>query len=169
MVIASNIRLKGAVWNDTIAALDEFFTRPVYDTFMLALSIGIMYDKRIEKFDEDDIVKELPKTVLVSYGNVKLDLCFQTAILCTETEDLSEEERLKLAFSESKDLPEEWQDVKKISFLIEFANFGVTKLKEKLGINSVETMDNLKSFLVATASGRNIEINGIPDEMLFED
>ena len=55
MVIKSDILLKGAVWTETIEALKHIFTKTTnYSVFMLALSIGIMYDERLTFEKEDD-------------------------------------------------------------------------------------------------------------------
>lgn len=83
-------------------------------------------------------------------------------ILSTTTEQYSEEERLDLAFGEKTEF-------KKIDFLTQFANFGVVKLVELIGDSTVETMDNIKNFLVQTVEGRNLDIDVLPDELLLEE
>ena len=86
---------------------------------MLALSIGVMYDRRIEKPEENgEDIRNVPRNVLQNNDNGKLDFIFQAAILSTTTEQYSEEERLDLAFGEKTEF-------KKIDFLTQFANFGV--------------------------------------------
>lgn len=159
MEIKIDIPLKGIEWNKAIQNLSEIFTpRTNYDVFMLSLAIGIVYDKRISCLECDsDIFKSVPRNVINNNDNGKLDYFFQSAILFTLTEELSEEERLELAFGENTDF-------NKISFLLEFANFGVTKLVELLGDTTLETMDSIKNFLFSISEGRNIEIDGIPIE-----
>ena len=55
------------------------------------------------------------------HDNGKLDFYFQAAILSTLTENLSEEQRLDLAFGEKNEF-------NKMAFLASFANFGVEKI-----------------------------------------
>lgn len=94
-----------------------------------------------------------------NYDRGKLDFYFQAAILTTTTEDFSEERRLELAFGNDS-------DYRKMDLLVEFANFGVTKLLEQLGGTSIETMENLKNYLIATVEGRNFDIDALSEEDL---
>ena len=167
MEITTDVLLRGTAWNHTIDQLSSIFkTRPHYMIYMLAMSVGIMYDKRVASLDEkeDEPVKSVPRNVLMNNDNGKLDYFFQAAILSTTTEQLSEEERLELAFGEK-----DKNDFNKIGFLTQFANFGVTKLEEQIGSTPLESMDNLKNFLIASAEGRNLDIDALPDELLLED
>ena len=87
---------------------------------------------------------------------------FQAAILTTKNVDLNEESRLLLAFGENSEF-------NKIEFLIWFANFGVQKLKDCISDDSIETMENIKNFLVKTVEGKNFDIDGLPDDYLLLD
>ena len=130
---------------------------------MLALTIGVMYDHRVEKPEENgEDIRNVPRNVLQNNDNGKLDFIFQAAILSTTTEQFSEEERLELAFGEKTEF-------KKLEFLTQFANFGVIKLVELIGDSTVETMDNIKNFLVQTVEGRNSNIDSLPDDLLLEE
>jgi hypothetical protein len=130
---------------------------------MLALTIGVMYDRRIEKPEENgEDIRNVPRNVLQNNDNGKLDFIFQAAILSTTTEQFSEEERLDLAFGEKTEF-------KKLEFLTQFANFGVVKLVELIGDSTIETMDNIKNFLVQTVEGRNLDIDALPDDLLLEE
>ena len=132
--------------------------------YMLSLSIGIMYDKREEKLpiEEGEEIRSVPRNVIRNNDNGKLDFIFQAAILSTTTEQFSEEERLDLAFGEKTDF-------KKIEFLTQFANFGVTKLIEYIGDTPIESMENIKNFFALTVEGRNLEIDALPDDILLSD
>lgn len=131
--------------------------------YILAMSIGIMYDQRIEKpHEENEEIKSVPRNVLRNNDNGKLDFMFQAAILSTTTEQFSEEDRLDLAFGEKTDF-------KKIEFLTQFANFGVTKLEELIGDTPVESMENIKNFLAAIVEGRNLDIDALPDDILLSE
>lgn len=164
MEITTDVLLRGAEWAKAIDNLSSIFkTRTHYSIYILAMSIGIMYDKRIEKPEENgEDPKSVPRNVLQNNDNGKLDFMFQAAILSTETEMLSEDERLDLAFGEKGDF-------NRIGFLTQFANFGVTKLNECIGSSSIESMENIKNFLFSTVEGRNLEIDALPDEILMAD
>lgn len=130
--------------------------------YILALTIGVMYDQRIEKPSEDnEEPKSVPRNVIRNNDNGKLDFIFQAAILSTTTEHLTEEERLELAFGEKTEF-------KKVDFLTQFANFGITKLVELIGDTPIESMENIKNFLVSTVEGRNLDIDALPDDILLD-
>lgn len=165
MEITTDISLKGTAWNTAIEKLSDIFkTRPNYMIYMLSLSIGIMYDKREEKLPiaDGEEIRSVPRNVIRNNDNGKLDFMFQAAILSTTTEQFSEEERLDLAFGEKTDF-------KKIEFLTQFANFGVTKLIEYIGDTPIESMENIKNFFALTVEGRNLEIDALPDDILLGD
>jgi len=128
---------------------------------MLSISIGIMYDKRIEKpVEEGEDPKSVPRNVFRNNDNGKLDFFFQAAILSTSTESITEDERLELAFGDKSDF-------NKIAFLTQFANFGITKLVELIGDSDIVTMNNIKNFLTSTVEGRNFEIDELSDDILL--
>lgn len=161
MEITTDIALRSTAWDQAIDALSPLFKpRSQYSIYMLSLSIGIMYDRRI--VSEEDYRHSVPRNVLQNNDNGKLDFMFQAAILSTTTESFTEDERLELAFGEKTDF-------KKIDFLTQFANFGVTKLVEHIGASPIESMENIKNFLAATVEGNNFDIDALPDELLTEE
>ena len=162
MELTKDVILRGTAWAKAADNLSGIFkTRPHYLLFMLSISIGIMYDKRIEKLEENgEDPKSIGRNVFVNNDNGKLDFMFQAAILSTTTQEFSEEERLDLAFGEKTEF-------NKMGFLIEFANFGVTKLVELIADTPLETMENIKNFLVSTVEGRNLDVDGLPDDYLL--
>ncbi|MDY5001503.1 MAG: hypothetical protein SO122_03420 [Eubacteriales bacterium] len=164
MELTTDVLLRGTAWNRAIENLSSIFkTRTHYMIFMLSMTIGIMYDQRIEKPEEnDEEPKSVPRNVLRNNDNGRLDFIFQAAILSTSSETFTEEERLELAFGEKSDF-------NKIAFLTQFANFGVTKLVELIGASPLESMENIKNFLFSTVEGRNLDIDAIPDDILLED
>lgn len=164
MELTKDVVLRGDAWIKATEKLSPIFkTRPHYMIFMLAISIGIMYDQRIEELESTtDEKKEIGRNVLQNNDNGKLDFMFQAAVLSTTTKEFTEEERLDLAFGEKTDFY-------KMGFLIEFANFGVTKLVELIADTTLETMENIKNFLVSTVEGRNLDVDGVPDEYLLLD
>lgn len=161
MVIKSDIFLRGDSWNNVIDSMKNIFSeRTHYSIFMLALSIGIMYDKRLDKLTcSTDEYRSVPRNIIGNNDNGRLDLYFQSAVLSTRTEAFSEERRLELAFADEVEF-------NKIEFLTEFANFGTTKLEELIGKNDLETMNNLKSFCTSSVEGRNFEIDALPDDFI---
>ncbi len=164
MEITTDVMLRGADWSKAIEKLSQIFkTRTHYSLYMLAMSIGIMYDKRIEKPEENgEDPKSVPRNVFQNNDNGKLDFMFQAAILSTATEEFTEDVRLDLAFGEKSDF-------NRMGFLTQFANFGITKLNECIGDSDIETMENIKNFLFSIVEGRNLEIDALPDDILLAD
>lgn len=168
MEITTDIQLKGSKWIETIDLLENIFKpRTNYDVFMLSLSIGVMYDQRIATSDMPvdelrNVPKNVPRNVLQNHDNGRLDYIFQAAILSTSTEDLTEDQRLELAFGDES-------QYNKIGFLTEFANFGVTKLSEYVTQDPIETMENLKNFATSSVEGSNYDIDSLPDDILLLD
>ncbi len=167
MEITTDVALKGTAWSTAIENLSPIFkTRTNFSLYMLCLTIGIMYDKRIEKPEEaEDDSKNphsVPRNVIQNNDNGRLDFIFQSAILSTTTEDYSEKDRLELAFGERNDF-------KKIDFLTQFANFGVTILVDLIGDTPLESMERIKNFCASTIEGRNLDIDDLPDDILLDD
>ena len=164
MELTKDIDLRGTAWNQVIEHLSPIFkARPHYMIYMLSLAIGIMYDTRIEKLEfNGEEIHSVPRNVIHNNDNGQLDFMFQASILSTLTETIGEEERLELAFGEK-------DDFNKIGFLTQFANFGVTKLVDLIGGTILESMENIKNFLLSTVDGRNLEIDALSDDILLED
>lgn len=165
MELTTDVLLRGTEWALAIDSLAPIFkTRTNYSIFMLCIAIGIMYDKRIEKFDdiEGEEPRNVPRNVMQNNDGGRLDFMFQAAILSTRTEDLPEETRLEYAFGEKCEF-------KKIDFLTQFANYGVTELVKTIGENTIESMENIKQFLSTTIEGRNFDIDSVPDEVWLDD
>lgn len=167
MDFRSDVVLRGISWDQTIRNLKDIFnTRTYFSIYLLSMSIGIMYDKRIEKLDEgdDSDTYNVPRTVLIKQNmDGRIDFIYQAAILTSQTVDFSEDERLELAFGDNT------ESFNKVDFLTGFANFGATKLAEKVGSYDLESMENIKNFLVSTLEGRNFDIDALTDEDLIDD
>lgn len=164
MEIKTDVYLRGTAWNKAITSLSPIFkTRTHYMLYILSVAIGIMYDKRIVKPEENgEEAKSVPRNILSNHGFNKLDFIFQAAILSTRTIDLSEDERLELAFGENKEF-------KKMDFLTEFANFGITKLVENIGDSTLESMEKIKNFLTRAVEGELFDIDEVPDEIILSE
>ncbi len=165
MEITTDIMLKGSAWNEALDKLSCIFTNKTnYSIFVLCTAIGIMYDKRIEKPEENgEETKYVPRNVIQNNDNGKFDFMFQAAVLSTRTMDLPEEERLAIAFGDEKIEPS------KVGFLTEFANYGVTELIKHIGNTPLESMDGIRNFLVSTIEGNNFDIDSLPDEILLDE
>ena len=152
MELKTDVFLKGPIWADTIEKIagkpGKIFAT-YWDLYALSITIGIMYDRQIES---DDMVpngydadpKAIGRNVL---GDVRrktlLEFMLQTALVTTKHLDLSEEERLEIAFGTDTEL-----DFNPVAFLTKFANYGVTKIKEVIDdTNDVETLEALMTFL----------------------
>lgn len=164
MTTTSDVILRGTAWDKAVIAYSDIFkSRPYYNLFILSASIGIIYDIRLDKLPEEgEQPKTLPRNVIDNQERIdrRIDLMAQTAVLNSSTLDYSEEDRLQIAFDEQD------KRIHALDLLQQFANFGVTKLVELIGATEIETMENLKDFLVMTAEGVNFDIDSISDEEL---
>ena len=158
--ITSDVLLKGETWDYVIERLQPSIFKTQYGVYALAVAIGIMYDKQLSS-DEDeknDLQKYVPRTMLYQRKE-ELEILFQTAILTTELVDFSEEQRLELAFGNSK-----IKDFNEMQFLTRFANYGATILKEKIADEAIETMENIKNFITSTVEGTNFDLDPLSDD-----
>ena len=166
LITSRDIYLRGTDWDKAVGAFSEIFSsRPYYNLFLLSASIGIMYDKRIDKPAENgEDFKTLPRNVIDNQERIdhRFDVMAQTAILHTQTENWTDDERIKKAFDDQDG------SVNALDFLLEFANFGVTKLVEQIGVTTTDTMDKLKDFLASCVEGSNYDIYGISEDELIE-
>jgi len=162
--ITSDIILKGDIWVEARKKMKEiFFKRTNFSIFLMATSIGILYDEQIgnEDFEgEDDI--QIPRNVLIRNTNI-LDYLFQAAIVTSKTVDFSEEKRMELAFND--EAPEEFR---KINYLVKFANFGITKLSVLVSNDPLLTMKNLNDFLASTMEESNFDLYELPEKDLHD-
>ncbi len=164
MEVRSDIMLRGAAWDTAFKNLSDIFkTRTNYSIYIISLAIGLIYDKRIDiPEDNGEEERSVPRNVIQNNDNGKLDYFFQAAVLSTMTEKFTEEQRLELAFGEKTEF-------NKIAFLTSFANFGVTKLIECIGTTNIESMENIKNFLIATVEDRNLDIDELSDDILLSE
>ena len=159
MVIASDLLLRGSVWQKVINACTKIFTqRPNYDVCLLATSIGVLYDQRIDSLPEDDTGATPPSVPRNVFNNNSepFDELFQTAILTTTTCEIGDKQRLEMAFGEGD------KSFDKKAFLLSFANFGVTKLAEIIADDAFETAENIKNFITLSVEGHNPDFD-LPD------
>ena len=164
MDIKTDIMLSGDIWDETIEKLKPIFnTRTNYMLYILSVSVGIVYDKKIEALPSSSSEsKSVPRMVIHNNDNGRLDYLFQAAILNTDTITLSEKERLELAFNDKCDFD-------RIGLLTQFANFGIGKIHEQIGSDAVETMQNIMDFLSSSVNGTNFDIDDISEDILIQD
>ena len=119
------------------------------DLFLVACAIGIMDDKSSEVPEE--LILENPKNIgrntYQSIANTDLydalDFMLQNAILNSNTIDLDEDERLKLAFDPEYNN----KKISPVNFLVGFANYGLEKIYEKIDSKaSIVAIDELYKF-----------------------
>ena len=145
MEITTDVYLRGPVWADTIDKLKGSIFDTQWGIYAISVALGIMYDKTAECEDDEEDPRYVPRNVLQKGSNVALlELLFRAAILTTRTIDLSEDDRLNLAFGEEKDY-----EFKRLPFLTSFANYGVQRLAEQIAEDgaTLETMENLMAYL----------------------
>ena len=152
MELTTDASLKGPIWAETLDKLKGTIFDTFWDTFALSISIGMMYDAQIESdamvpADYEAEPRTVPRNVLGHAQNkALLEFMLQTALVTTKHLDLSEEQRLELAFGNEKKL-----EFNAIAFLTKFANFGVKKIHEVItGTEDVETLEQLMTFLNTT-------------------
>ena len=174
MEIRSDIICRGSTWYKISEGYVHKFFNTMWDLFKICLSIGILYDKQIEddnSSEEEDKIT-VPRSMLYR-RTLELQFYFQSAILTSNSVNLSEKDRLYLAFSEEiseeelegdeveilkRGVSQRALEFDKISFLKKFANYGATKLLECLSRNDSETMENLMEFLTNSYKGETEEL-----------
>ena len=190
MEIKSDIICKGAIWykvgreygyNEKPKFFDTFWA-----SFKLCMAIGILYDKQLD--DESDYEEEekmtLPRSMFNRHAE-EMKFFFQSAILTSNCiEDLSEKDRLFLAFSEdvsedemegddyetlTKGVSNKALNFDRVLFLKKFANYGASKLVEQLSEIDTETMENLAEFLTTSYNGETDELIKLKEVEQLED
>lgn len=156
--ITSDVLLKGETWEFVIEKLQPSIFKTQYGVYALAIAIGIMYDKQLSFAGDDQEQRYVPRTMLYQRKE-ELEILFQTAILTTDTVDFTEDQRLELAFGNSK-----MKDFNEMQFLTKFANYGATVLKEKIADESIETMENIKNLITSTVEGTNFDLDPLSDD-----
>lgn len=186
MEIRSDLIFKGPTWSNVDRGYRKKFFETQWGIFKICLSIGILYDKQLddEKTDLEEDGLDIPRTMFNRNG-AEMQFFFQAAILTSRCVELSEKDRLYLAFSE--EIPEEELEgddaellkrgvseaalkFNKIDFLRKFANYGAQKLNGCLSINDSETMECLIEFLNASYKGETEELQALMKvESLIDD
>lgn len=161
MVVKSEVICRGEAWHTINQELVGPFFETLWDAFKLCTSIGILYDIQLDDDSNSEEKAEVPRTMFGRYAE-EVSFFFKAAILTTSVVDLSEKDRLYLAFSEDvleeemegedrevllDGVSEEAKNFNKILFLKKFANYGALRIFECISKNESETMENIMEFL----------------------
>lgn len=189
MEIKSDIICRGSAWykvgNGYGYNEKPKFFNTFWAAFKLCMAVGILYDKQIDDVTEYEEEEKMtvPRTMFNRYDE-EMKFFFQSAILSSNCVNLSEKDRLYLAFSEdiseeelegedydvlTKGVSEEALKFDRIMFLKKFANYGATKLAEQLSSIDSETMDNLATFLIDSYNGDTDELLKMKEVEELED
>lgn len=189
MEIKSDIICRGSAWYKVgngygYIEKPKFFST-FWAAFKLCMAVGILYDKQLDDVTEYEEEEKMtvPRTMFNRYDE-EMKFFFQSAILSSNCVNLSEKDRLYLAFSEdiseeelegedydvlTKGVSEEALKFDRILFLKKFANYGATKLAEQLSSIDSETMDNLATFLIDSYNGDTDELLKMKEVEELED
>lgn len=189
MEIKSDIICKGEAWYKVGKGYGynekpKFFNT-FWASFKLCMAIGILYDKQLDDSDGDEEEKmTVPRTMFNRYDE-EMKFFFQSAILSSNCVELSEKDRLYLAFSEditedemegedyatlTKGISEAALKFDRVLFLKKFANYGATRLANLLSEVDSETMENLADFLIDSYNGETEDLIRMKEvEMLEEE
>lgn len=141
MLLSSDLEMKHPLWeraDNELCSTNELgiFNRLV-DVYVLACAIGIKEDKVINDKDIDNPLSS-PKTIGRNTHRENLDIrdlldfMLQNALIHSKTINLEDDERLKLAFNPDYNNPK----IRAAEFLTGFANYGITKIFEKIASHS---------------------------------
>lgn len=164
MYIGSDVSLKGDLWNEMLEKLKPIINTN-YGVYVLSVSIGIYEDKQIESLlatlpAENYFVIGRP---MLHNNSHMLGLLFKSAIITTNLVDYSEDARMELAFSD-----EAKPDFNKMAFLTKFANYGLTKLAERLTGDTLENIENINKYILECAIGLSLDDLDIDDVDLID-
>lgn len=153
MRIGSNIVLRGDAWAEVIEKL-----KPVIDTFygvyVISVAIGIHADKQIESLENSqypDARFEINRAMMLHDSQI-WDMFFKSAIITTANVDYSEDLRMELAFNDDTKA-EEAKSFNQMSFLIKFANYGVTQLAQQITDDPLENIEALNKYIIECTDG----------------
>ena len=159
MEITTDVILKGNLWKELTEKLRPIF-KTNWEVYKICTGIGIMYDKQCEyEMDKEENPISIPRTIL-QRNSGELDIMFQSAILSTTIVEYNENDRLYLAFDDERAI-----EFNKMQFLTKYANYGACELKKLIGIDDLETMENIKNFLISSVEGHNFEIDPITEKL----
>ena len=141
MQLSSDIEMRHPLWeradNELCSSNELGIFNRLVDVYVLACAIGIKEDKVINDDDLDNPLSS-PKTIGRNTHRENLDVrdlldfMLQNALLHSKTINIDDDERLKLAFNPDYNN----KKIRAADFLTGFANYGVTKIFEKISSHS---------------------------------
>jgi hypothetical protein len=152
MQLSSDLEMRHPLWaraDEELCSNNELgiFNRLV-DVYVIACAIGIKEDAVI-KDSEIDSPLSSPKTIGRNTHRENqdvrdlLDFMLQNALIQTKTLNISEDERLELAFNPDYDN----KKIRAAEFLTGFANYGITKIFENMSSrSSLVAMEELYKY-----------------------
>lgn len=149
MYIGSDVSLRGDLWNEMLEKLKPVINTN-YGVYILSVAIGIYEDQQLELLPATLPVENyfvIGRPMLHNNSHM-LDLLFKAAIITTNLVDYSEDARMELAFND-----ESKPDFNRMTFLTKFANYGLTKLADKLTGDALENIENINKFVSECAAG----------------
>lgn len=145
MYITTQIVLKGDIWDTAEVILEKqlnLFSRKI-DYFIVACTIGILEDEVIVNTGEGN--NSIPRSVLIQPDIAKtLEFMYQNAILTSKHVNLTESERISMAFDGDYQVPDTFSIN---TFLANFANYGISKIMEISVENEIESLDGLVTII----------------------
>ena len=141
MILSSHLEMRHPLWerpDNELCSHNELdiFNRLV-DVYVLACAIGIKEDKVIKESDIDaplPFPKTIGRNTHRENSDIRdlLDFMLQNALINSKTIDIDEDERLKLAFNPDYNN----KKIRAADFLTGFANYGITKIFERITSHS---------------------------------
>ncbi len=141
MILSSDIEMRHPLWeraDNELCANNKLgiFNRLV-DVYVLACAIGIREDQILSDKDLDNPLPS-PKTIGRNTHRENtdirdlLDFMLQNALIHSQTINLDEDERLKLAFNPDYNN----KKIRAAEFLTGFANYGITQIYQNISSSS---------------------------------
>ncbi len=173
MNLNSDLILTHPLWDRAETELIDtkhIFARLV-DIFVIACAIGIQSDKTITEFEQSNQARTIGRNTISNLANQDLrdlmDFMLQNAVLTSKTINLSNDDRIRLAFDPEYSLPK----LSPAAFLIGFANYGISEIFNKIdsseNINNIVLVNELNNYLSSLELKNFDEIfNGITLEEL---
>lgn len=143
-LVTHDVVLQGEIWTETINKLvigssnkGKIFPF-YYSLFFLCAAIGINEDEIVEEFEPGQgDQKSIPRAAQSNISS-QINYFYETAVLSSKCLKLKDEERVKMAFSDKEiNLSDRMQ------YLLKFANYGVTKIKECISEVDEDTIDKI--------------------------
>jgi len=140
-MVWSDFVLKHSIWtnSETLTKKLNVFERLV-DVFVIACTIGISVDKRVED-DSNETITTIGRNTITQNSDLSriFEFLYQNAILSTNTVNFDGETRKKYAFDYNDNVP----PISANKLLLEFANYGMIQIVDAISKDDLGTLDNI--------------------------